>query len=433
MNFKLSHYVIFSDIIDKKNNRLIYTTRTGSLLKISDKVYSHLLNNDFTNISNDDIMPLILNEALVDNNEDEFKEVFQRNRLAIKDKRLVAFTIQPTGNCQLGCNYCGQVNSKKTMNDLIKNKVVERIIKKVSAKHITGLTVEWYGGEPLMGFAKIMEISKDLIDYAERNNKTYFASIITNGLSLKLPIFKKLVKDCQIKLFQITLDGLAETHDKRRITKQGEKTFDIIFDNIKAVINSKEYDDSDCGILIRINIDKTNGDNVTRLIDLLAQYGFHDKGVAFEFSPVENWGGNNAAKNSYSPKDFGNLEIDWILHSIKKGFKYKTVLPSLNPIVCQVVDKESEVFDADGNIYPCYEFPYTPKYENYNYKIGNIMFPEESFNNNAITRNCNTDIEKGISFCPTCNLFPVCGGGCPKIWYNNEVACPSLKTNIVSS
>jgi len=29
-----------------------------------------------------------------------------------------------------------------------------------------------------------------------------------------------------------------------------------------------------------------------------------------------------------------------------------------------------------------------------------------------------------------CNLYPICGGSCPKHWYDGQIPCPSFKWNI---
>ena len=72
---------------------------------------------------------------------------------------------------------------------------------------------------------------------------------------------------CGVTQFQITIDGTAESHDTRRITKAGEPTFDIIMKNIVDVTNTKIYKDYNCNISIRVNIDKTNYQYVEPLIE----------------------------------------------------------------------------------------------------------------------------------------------------------------------
>jgi len=95
-----------------------------------------------------------------------------------------------------------------------------------------------------------------------------------------------------------------------------------------------------------------------------------------------------------------------------------------------VVHQKSEVYDAYGNIYPCWEFPYTPFYEQEEYLIGNVKLPAETYNTHAKTRDWHEDIKDPNIWCSKCKFFPVCGGACPKSWYEGQPACPSFKYNI---
>lgn len=95
-----------------------------------------------------------------------------------------------------------------------------------------------------------------------------------------------------------------------------------------------------------------------------------------------------------------------------------------------VLHPDGEVYDADGNVYPCYEFPYTEASSGPEYKLGHIDTIAELRNDKAITREWNTQIEGDVSPCKSCNLYPVCGGACPKKWLHGERGCPSFKDNI---
>jgi uncharacterized protein len=432
MKYTQSFYTIITDIIDETSEnpeRILFATRTGTSVKIKDTIYQKIVSQDFSNIDYETLRQLIDIEAIVLDGTNEFHDIIKQNVLGIESKNALSFTIQPSANCQFGCHYCGQKHSKDLMDEKIMSKVIKRIEDKIIETSAKSISVMWYGGEPLMGFSHIKKMSAELIEMVKRNGVSYFGSMITNGLSFKLEVFKELANICKVRHFQITLDGLAEYHDKRRITKKGENTFDIIFKNIIDVINSKEYIESKAAITIRSNIDKNNFESIPDLIDLMASHKFQEKNVTLDFCPVVNWGDNNAEKDSFEPTEFSSKEIDLFLYAKDKGFKTPH-LPERSITPCMVVDPASEVYDAKGNIYPCYEFPYTPKYETDEYRIGNLLKPEETYNYNAITRNWNEDIKTNISGCPTCKLFPVCGGGCPKKWYANEKGCPSFKHNI---
>src|SRR5690625_1815443 len=430
-NYKFSFYNIVTPVIEELNEeptRILFSSRSGKSMLINDKIYQKVIQKDFSELQNKILSELIYNEILVEETEVEFDEILRQNAHSIKDDKNLDITIQPTANCQFGCHYCGQVHSKKHMNDEIVSKTLSRIKHNLKQKNYQSLSIEWYGGEPLMAHNQIISMSKDLIAYCDKNKLRYFAEMITNGLIFKKALFKKLV-ECKITHYQITLDGLTEIHDKRRILKSGGGTFDVIFKNILEVVNSQEFEESKSSITLRINIDKDNASSVCDLIDYFSEHNLQSKRVSVDFVGVVNWGDNMADKNSLNDKDFADKRIDWILYAIKKGFKYGDILPQRIAGPCMVVKDNAEVYDAFGNIYPCYEFPYTPKYEKPEYKIGHLNTIDKTINQNAITRNWYSDIKTDISTCKQCNLFPVCGGGCPKMWYNGERACPSFKSN----
>ena len=98
---------------------------------------------------------------------------------------------------------------------------------------------------------------------------------------------------------------------------------------------------------------------------------------------------------------------------------------------CMVVAKDSEVYDAFGNVYPCYEFTYTPAYKDDIHKVGNLLTENFVPYDMATTRNWYNDIRKeDFATCNKCELLPVCGGGCVKNWYNDETGCPGFKFNM---
>jgi uncharacterized protein len=430
--YKLSAYVVVTDLIDADNaspSRILYATRTGKSVTIKDKVYRHLKAGEFDQIRDRTLIELMSLEAIVDASEDEFAEVLRQNVAALSRTQTLDVTIQPTANCQLGCNYCGQVHSKKNVDSEVSQKITDRICGNLQRGGHKRLSVEWFGGEPLMAFSEILRMSDRMIAFCAEHGVDYDARMITNGLSFKPAVFTQLLER-KVTHYQITLDGLAKTHDLMRITKEGAGTFDIILKNILAVTSLPEYMEQNCSILVRINVNERSVKSIFKLIDLLASHGLHKRRVRIDFAPIVDWGGNNAQKDSLTAQSFGVAEIDWIMYAIRKGFRFGRVVPNKKIGPCMVVKPDAEVYDAQGNIYPCYEYPYTPKYESPEYRIGHVDSIDRERNGRAVTKEWFSDIKGDIAPCKTCNLFPVCGGGCPKQWYNGDVACPSYKHNI---
>lgn len=429
--FKLSHYTIITDILDenvKIPKRIIFSALSGQALTISDIIVQQLLLGNFNDISKKTLLQLIDFEFVVPENYERYNQIVAQNKISTQDNNVLGVTMQPSANCQLGCHYCGQVHTKKNITKDLYNNLIDRVTHNLNNKNFKSIYVTWYGGEPLMALNQIRELTHKFKELVNTKNLGYEAGMITNGLSLKNKIFTELVSEHNLTFFQITIDGMAEHHDKRRITKSGEKTFDIMLKNIFNMVANPLYKEKNCRLNLRINIDSTNYESVIPFLNLLADNNLQDK-ISVQFAPVANWGGNKAGEVSLTKEDFAVIEIDWLMHAIKLGFNFN-LIPSRNYQTCMVVDKDQEVYDANGNIYPCWEFPYTPAYEKGNYVIGNLKNPYSTYNENVITRNWYNDVEEEKNFCLKCKFLPLCGGACPKEWHEGTPPCPSYTMNI---
>jgi uncharacterized protein len=427
---KLSRYYLSTDLLEDvglDQKRIIFSTRTGTSILVDENIYSDLIKGEFESIPFEFVQKLIEKEFLVFNDQDEIQFILESNKNAKLDASFLSMTIQPSANCQLGCHYCGQTHSKHQATDSLIEKYYERILQLLSKKKYMGLSICWYGGEPLTGFSQIKKASAKLIELANERGLFYQANIITNGLSLKPAVFEELVNLCKITAYQITIDGTAESHDKRRVTKTGDPTFDIIMKNIKDVTSTELYSTSNSNITIRVNIDKTNHQYVEPLIDYVKENGLESK-VSMYFAPIVDFGGNDAGKESLEKAFFAEKEIEWLLKCIEYGIPVHN-LPGRTYTVCMADNKDSEVLDAFGNIYACWEFPYSETYGSGDSLIGNLFLPEETYNYNATLRDWSETLASGKTWCKNCNQLPICGGGCPKSWHEGTPACPSFKSN----
>lgn len=437
MDFKTSRYLVYSDILDDNDpnqKRILYATRSGATMLVDASLYDNIQKQNYNDIEELVLSRLLDYEVIVPKEEDEFQEMLLINNKGLMDTNTLAPTIQTTANCQLGCFYCGQVHTKNTMPEDIKDKVLQRLETKLVEGGYKHLGVTWYGGEPLMGYSTILDISNHLKQLAKDNNVGYDGYIITNGLSLKPKIFEELYINQNVTTFQITIDTTKEHHDKRRITKEGNSTFDIILNNIVEITQLPFYQQkSSKPIFIRMNIDSSNYKSVPTFIDLLAEKGLSDK-VSLGFSPITNWGDVTAGDEiALTADEFSELEIEWYLYAISKDFNISNLIPNRDYSVCMVVMKDSEVYDAYGNIQPCYEFSYTPLYDNKESRIGNLKDDESTYDYDIKIKSWYKDLQEGKegqTYCKNCNLFPVCNGACPKKWLYGEHGCPPMKKNI---
>ncbi|GKT16117.1 Nitrogenase cofactor biosynthesis protein NifB like protein, partial [Aduncisulcus paluster] len=124
------------------------------------------------------------------------------------------------------------------------------------------LHITWTGGEPLMAMDTIGNMSTQFMDLCQSASADYYASIITNGVLLDEETSKALGQECGVRDFQITVDGMPETHNRRRIMKDKSESFETILRNIKGAL---PYG----AITLRMNIDK---ENAKESIDLIRHF-----------------------------------------------------------------------------------------------------------------------------------------------------------------
>ncbi|MDB5141109.1 MAG: hypothetical protein JWR12_3025 [Mucilaginibacter sp.] len=409
--------------------RVIFASRTGAVMLINDSILNYLQQGEFDKVPVEDIKQLIEIEAIVPAEQNELDFILNQNKISVSKNKVLDIVIQPGASCQLGCHYCGQEHSNHYMSEGVQKKMLDRINHKLASKKMDEIAIIWYGAEPLMAVKQIRELSGPLINIAAFHNISYSASMVTNGLSLKPEIFAEMVEKWKITNFQITIDGLAEFHDKNRYTKQNKPTFSIIFNNILNIVNAPFYKESGAKIMIRCNVDTNNVDGLNLFIQHMADCNLQDK-VGFYIIPIHNWGGNNAEQlTGVNKNGFALQEIDWMITLIDLGFEVD-ILPARTKIVCSAVKEDSEVYDAFGTVSSCWEVPYTPLYKNTNFEIGNLNLPFIENVAKTPMRNWNDDIKKGDTWCAGCNLLPVCGGSCPIHWESGTPACPSFKFNI---
>jgi uncharacterized protein len=436
MEFKLSRYIHISrDEELLPETFFLYATRTGGALELDMAHHDDIVNGQWESLSPKVLEALFKAEAIVPKDEDELDFVLKLNKENIQDndQSHLSFTIQPTANCQLGCHYCGQQHAKKVSNDDTNTAIFNRIVYKIEAvkNTIKSLNVTWYGGEPLTGLSSIEDLSAQLIKYCDDNGIYYHSSMITNGLALKYPLFVKLVNKYRLSGFQITVDGTAEFHDKRRMLKTGAPSFDIIFSNLKEIVHSDFYKEGKASISIRSNVDGQNKENIFELLDLLHEEGILKK-VGFNTAAIHDWGDNGASKiNGISKDEYAMFEIDIFLKMHGYGVLQKSSLLPLRKFnVCMVANTSSEVYDAYGNVSTCWEVPYTPVYDNTGYYAGNLHKDPELDTTKVLMREWFDEIPTNSSWCKGCKFFPVCGGSCPKHWQSGSIPCPSFKQNI---
>jgi uncharacterized protein len=449
---KISRYrVVTPPFLDRRDGitkRVVFAARTAQQRAIGVEMCDRIEARDFASLSPAVLKDLVDIELLLPAEEDELAVILQRNQAAIEAAQSLDINVQPTAQCQLDCDYCGQRHESHTLAAADQDRLVNRTRKRLEARPCRVIRVSWFGGEPLLGLEVMRALAPRMRALAEEFGCEYRSRISTNGLMLSETLAAELVRDLGIHEFQITLDGPARFHDARRHRKGGGGTFEQIFANTVALARRE---DLGAEVLIRCNIDRRNVDGVRDLIQAFAGERALDR-VAFSFVPVHDWG-NDAGRLALPKEEFAEREIGWLAEVIALGLTPSRLIPCRKAINCIALSPHAELVDPHGRLFNCMEASLVPapppqrlmEASTANpknpggqlpilptsavYMIGDLASGEQP-GRRRLLGDFNARVARGEYPCATCKMLPVCGGACPKLWLEGRAPCPSAKYNI---
>ena len=450
----LSRYCVitppFLDEADQVFKRIAFGTRKAQRRIVDVATWDRIEQGAVDALPPDVVEDLVEAEILVPADEDELATILGRNVAAAEDEDVFHLVVAPTAQCQLGCGYCGQEHSAHLLSEEDQSRLVERTRKALQRKTYRVLRVSWFGAEPLLGLPVIRALTPRLIALADEFGCNYGSLTITNGLTLSDALATELVRDLRIREFQITLDGTAEYHDTRRVTKHGRAgTFDRIF---AAVVSLARRDDLQAEVIVRCNVDRHNVEGVSPLIRALGEAGVLSRLADFYVAAVHDWG-NDAGKDALPPAEFAQLELGWLAEAITLGFKPPRLIPKRKPVNCMAVRSDAFFVDSFGTLYNCTEaslvaapspssqdgaLPLTRRSSPFSlplastaetFAIGDLKKGELPGRRRVLS-DFYERVTQGEYSCNSCRMLPVCGGGCPKHWLEGNPACPTAKHNI---
>ena len=136
------------------------------------------------------------------------------------------------------------------MTEEVRNRILKHIDYMVNVDRITGLHLDWFGGEPLIYFDEtVMPISRYGIEAAEKAKIPFINHVTTNGYLIDEEMVKKM-KEIRLNSFQITIDGDEKRHNKIRNAK-GKPSFQKIMENINLILDNLP----EASIVLRLNYD----------------------------------------------------------------------------------------------------------------------------------------------------------------------------------
>jgi uncharacterized protein len=306
-------------------------------------------------------------------------------------------------DCNFSCRYCyeGDLKGKLYMDPSTADGMVA-FIRKRFRPHKKKITVDFYGGEPLLSLPLIRSVSGSLKRFAQDNGASFRFTLVTNGSLFSRKVAEELVS-LGLTSVKITIDGPAEIHDRNRPFRSGAGSFDRLIQNIRETWD-----------LIKVgiggNYERDNYRQFVRLLDFLMDSGLTPEKLFYiKFDPVSAVPRENRTAADFSD---GCMSADapWLLDAslwlreeiLKRGF----FTPKIRPFFCMVENPDSFVVHYNGDLYKCPGFIGTERY-----RVGNIhsgMAGDISPYRPGLWKNAE---------CMACAYLPICFGGCRYMTY----------------
>ncbi|TRU69792.1 MAG: SPASM domain-containing protein [Microcystis viridis Mv_BB_P_19951000_S69] len=456
---RTSSYTIYVDLPSSTDEMLLVHGYTGAYNKVSRRVATYLrslevkappkpLYGDWTPepAINGEITPpseatieLLKKRGYLTKMTPEEEEAFFV-KLATKlhhfQKRLMpSYIFMPTYSCNLRCPYCFQDHMRtnpayKHLLTRMSPEVVDRIfaaMPQIEAAH--GVpedadlprNITLFGGEPLL--AENRSTIEYILERAFASGKANF-SAVTNGTELEA--YQDLLAPEKISWLQITLDGIPQEHDQRRIYADGKGSYEKIAQNITRAL------DLGVKVSVRMNIDRNNVNKLPDLADEIVARGW-DKYKGFHAYTAVVTASN--AKTEVKTT-LNSWELDLQLNSLRQEHPNMRVIErpddGLMVRVREIFAENREpinsfkasfcgahnkmyVFDPFGDIYACWEKTGDPKI-----RIGHITEDSQVILNEELNQTWRNRTIISNPVCRKCRYSFSCGGGCAVSAMNHQ-------------
>jgi uncharacterized protein len=327
--------------------------------------------------------------------------------------------------CNFRCVYCYETFPRETMEPWVRQGVIKLMEKR--ATQLKKLHLSWFGGEPLLGYEAIQEISEAATAITEKHGIHLTGEMTTNGYLLTPDRFEDLMR-WRVNSYQISVDGAAAQHDSHRILRGGGGTYNVIMENLRAMQKTAH----NFVVVIRVNFDPETRKQMAEFMDELSAFK-GDPRFILRFYPVGKWGGpqdntlNTCGENQED-------EREHLLDMAEQGgFTVETRKEMLRGArngssVCYAARPYNYIVGADGRLMKC-----TIALTNADYNVvgtigrdGNLLVEIDK-----LTKWTAPYFEDD-STCRKCFYLPVCQGcTCPlEIIVSNHRPCPPDKSRI---
>jgi len=320
----------------------------------------------------------------------------------------------PWYSCNFSCSYCYQ-DGYTPFNIQLTDQIITAFFSYIDMsfsnrkKYIT-----IFGGEPLLPGNQHKKHIVKILDLA--TSRELDVAIVTNGYYLReyIPILQKH----KIREIQVTLDGLADIHNKRRYLSGGGDTFNQIIRGIDSAL------ELEIPVNLRMVIDRENINDLPGLARFAIEKGWTNNqyfktqlGRNYELYYCQRDSSVLFSRIELYEKIYVMLqEYPEILDFHRPAFSISRFLKDNGEMPAPLFDscpgtKTEWAFDYTGSIYAC-----TATVGKSGEELG-TFYPEVKLYEDRVEQWEDRNVVT-IPECKKCNLQLACGGGCAAVAKN---------------
>jgi uncharacterized protein len=390
----LSTYHVIWSCPESSDHVVLYSTRTGSLVRVSEPLLEAARCNSLTREEETALADLGLWVADREGERREMASLVDRtNAERSRFRAIVVLNL----DCNLACPYCYEetFRGKHYMSD----ETADRFIEMVARDHLSAgrdICLDLYGGEPLLSIPLIRRVAGSLFTLTQRAGVKFSCFLFTNGTLLTRPLVEELVP-LGLTGALITLDGPPEIHNRQRPFVSGKGSFDLIVDNIRSVRDLME-------IQIGGNYTAENYRRFPEMLDHIIAAGIEPASIGpVQFSPITEKSSSSRQHDGLArcqPASDASIReaVPYLLaETARRGF----TAPKPTMGACMVEFTHDLVINHDGSLFKCPAFMGWPELS-----VGTL---KDGIRDYADSHNllCWQNDE-----CLSCPYLPLCFGGC---------------------
>ena len=405
---KVSKYTFF---IEKQGIYCLYNTFSNSLISV-DKILFDCLKNfsgkkqfkeEELNEDADNIALLKKGKFITDNDMDDFLQIKYMLNAQRNDINYLGLTIAPTMDCNYNCFYCFEEHHP----DYMTSEEIQAIIRHIEQKKdIKGLSVTWFGGEPLMALDRIKEFYQDLKSPTEHVS----SQIITNGYYMT-PDVVEFFKENKFNSVQISIDGIGDDYNKVKYSKTNSNCWDTVLKNMDYLLTQSKIQTN-----IRVNIQKDDTAECMKILQFFrTRYPNHKHLYIVPVFIMENQ--LLEQKTEYINQLIGKkekIEFDLELSKIMLDNNMGDLGQNYPPNAVYECGSARNVLRLSigpgGKLYKCWEIMGN---EEHCYGVLEADGSIKVTNFTVLNRYLHAADPLLDPKCQKCKFLPICAGGCP--------------------